>query len=102
MEEHRIDDFLEATHYFSDDIFYMLERILDRVSTNFRKSIWDKYLGLLICFMDMAKQRRIGREHVNHMLVECGMFYEICHRLDSHQLTNHSIELAMQEWERKL
>ena len=102
MEEHRIDDFLEATHYFSDDIFYMLERILDRVSTNFRKSIWDKYLGLLICFMDMAKQRRIGREHVNHMLVECGMFYEICHRLDSHQLTNHSIELAMQEWEREL
>ena len=56
----------------------------------------------IVALGQKAKQRRIGREHVNHMLVECGMFYEICHRLDSHQLTNHSIELAMQEWEREL
>lgn len=98
----RVDDLLDMLEYFSDYISYFLSESTHRISRSLKKSIQDKYLGLFACLMDMAHRRKVKREYVDQLLFERGVFYDICMELERHQLTNYSIELAIQKWEREL
>ena len=98
----RINELLDATNYFRDYIFYVIDQNKNRTSNGISKSIFDKYLGLFVCLLDMAKHRGTDREHVNYILLERGVFHEICLAMERHQLTKQSIEWAFARWERNL
>ena len=98
----RVDDLLDMLEYFSDYISYFLRESTHRISRSLKKSIQDKYLGLFACLMDMAHRRKVKGEYVDQLLFERGVFYDICMDLERHQLTKHSIEFAIQKWEREL
>lgn len=98
----RINELLSATNYFGDYIFSVLAQNKKGTSKKIRKSILDKYLGIFVCMLDMAKRRGTGGNHVNYILLEQGVFPEICRELERHQLTKRSIEGAFERWEREL
>lgn len=98
----RINELLSATNYFGDYIFSVLAQNKKGTSKKIRKSILDKYLGIFVCMLDMAKRRGTGENHVNYILLEQGVFPEICRELERHQLTKRSIEGAFERWEREL
>lgn len=98
----RIDELLDTTNYFGDYIFSALAQNRNRTSKRISKSILDKYLGIFVCMLDMAKRRGTGRNHVNYILLEQGVFPEICRELERHPLTKRSIEGAFERWEREL
>lgn len=98
----RINELLSATNYFGDYIFSVLAQNKKGTSKKIRKSILDKYLGIFVCMLDMAKRRGTGGNHVNYILLEQGVFLEICRELERHQLTKRSIEGAFERWEREL
>lgn len=101
-QKRRVDDLLNVTRYFSEYISCFLNESSRRVSRNLKKIIQDKYLGLFVCFMDMAQMHHASNEYVDQLLFERGLFYDICMDLERHQLTKHSIEFAIEKWEREL
>ena len=52
--------------------------------------------------LDMAKRRGTGRNHVNYILLERGVFLEICREMERHPLTKRNMEWAFERWEREL
>lgn len=52
--------------------------------------------------LDMAERRETDKEHVDYILLERGVFLEICREMERHQLTKRSIEGAFERWEREL
>ena len=98
----RIDELLDTTNYFGDYIFSALAQNRNRTSKRISKSILDKYLGMFICLLDMAKRKGITRERVDDILLEQGLFIGICREMERHQLTKRSIEGAFERWEREL
>ncbi|WP_207745745.1 hypothetical protein [Roseburia faecis] len=98
----RIDELLDVTNYFGDYIFYVIDQNKNRTSKRISKSILDKYFGILVCLLDMAKRRETDQEHVDYILLERGVFLEICREMERHQLTKRSIEGAFERWEREL
>ena len=52
--------------------------------------------------LDMAKRRGTGGNHVNYILLEQGVFPEICRELERHPLTKRNMEWAFERWEREL
>lgn len=98
----RIDELLDVTNYFGDYIFYVIDQNKNRTSKRISKSILDKYFGILVCLLDMAERRETDKEHVDYILLERGVFLEICREMERHQLTKRSIEGAFERWEREL
>lgn len=98
----RIDELLDTINCFGDYIFSVLAQNRNGTSKRIRKSILDKYFGILVCLLDMAERRGTRREHVNYILLERGVFLEICREMERHQLTKRSIEWAFERWEREL
>ena len=98
----RINELLDKTHDFADIIFYMDDVYKNRISKKTRNNIWNKYLGLFVCLLDIAKRRKADREYMEYILLERGVFYGICTEMEKHQLTKQSIEWAFQRWEREL
>lgn len=98
----RIDELVDTINCFGDYIFTVLAQNRNRTSKRISKSILDKYFGILVCLLDMAERRGTRRDHVNYILLERGVFLEICREMERHQLTKRSIEGAFERWEREL
>lgn len=73
----RINELLDKTHDFADFIFYMDDVYKNRISKKTRNNIWNKYLGLFVCLLDIAKRRKADREYMEYTLLERGVFYGI-------------------------
>lgn len=98
----RIDELLDTINCFGDYIFSVLAQNRNRTSKRISKSILDKYFGILVCLLDMAERKGTRRDHVNYILLERGVFLEICREMERHQLTKRSMEWALERWEREL
>ena len=93
---------LEKTLEFMEKQGKRIDENKNRTSKRISKSILDKYFGILVCLLDMAKRRETDQEHVDYILLERGVFLEICREMERHQLTKRSIEGAFERWEREL
>lgn len=102
LQGQRINDLIDTTYHFANYIFYADDLNKNRISKRTRKNILDKYLGMFICLLDMARHKGITRERVDDILLERGLLIGICREMERHPLTKRSIEGAFERWEREL